>query len=157
MNLSELFADIDHFMKLVQFSFIPQCSDWIGFRVQILQKLTKINTVKREKDFKLPQRNVLWENGILETIDYAGILVFVKNRAVSEKSVTDIFHLWSRSLAILDEIIHYRTNIFNEIWHKRKQFAFAHDKHWRITNCWYGNVCQFFFKLTPWLGNKMLY
>ena len=62
--------------------------------------------MKREKDFKLPQRNILWENGIVETIDYAWILVFVKNTAVSEKNVTDIFHLWSRFLAILDEKFH---------------------------------------------------
>ena len=117
----------------------------------------KINTVKREKQFKLPQRNILWENGIIKTINYAGILVFVKNRAVSEKSVTEIFHLWSRILAISDEIIPWRTNMFNEIWYNRKQFAFAHDKHWRITNCWYGIFFQFFFKLTPWLGNRMLY
>ena len=94
----------------------------------------------------------MWENGIMETIGYAGILVFVENRAVSEKSVSDIFHLWSRSLAILDEIIHYRTSMFNEIWYNRKHFAFANDKHWRITNCWYGNFCQIFFQVNSLIG-----
>ena len=69
-------------------------------------KTNKNNTVKREKDFKLPQRNILWENGIIETIDYAGILVFLKNRAVSEKSITDVIHLWSKILAIVDEKFH---------------------------------------------------
>ena len=93
-------------MKLVQFPLKSQCSDWIGIQVQTLWKPTKTNTVKIEKDFNLPQRNILWQNGIIETIDYAGILVFHKNRAVSEKSVTDVFHLWSKSLAILEERFH---------------------------------------------------
>ena len=99
----------------------------------------------------------MWENGFIETIDYAGFLVFVENRAVSEKSVTDIFHLWLKILAILGEKFHSRTNMLYENWCNQKQFAFAHNKHWRITNCWYGIFFQIFFKLNPWLGNSMLY
>ena len=44
-----------------------------------------MDTVKREKDIKLPQRNILWENRIKETIDYAGILVFVKKELLVKR------------------------------------------------------------------------
>ena len=44
-----------------------------------------MDTVKKEKDFKLPQRNILWENRIIETIDYAGILVFVKRELLVKR------------------------------------------------------------------------
>ena len=32
---ANFFTDIDHFMKLVQFPFESQCSDWIGIQVQV--------------------------------------------------------------------------------------------------------------------------
>ena len=66
----------------------------------------KLIQSKEKKTSNYLKRNILWENGIIETIDYAGIFVFVKNRAVSEKSVLDIVHLWSIFLAILDEKFH---------------------------------------------------
>ena len=95
--------------------FIPQFLDCTKIRVRKLFKRTTIDTFRRIKDSKLPQRYILWENWMSKKLITPRLhFFFLQNTTPWKKCDPDIFPLWLITLAVVAGKVHFGKNKLNE-------------------------------------------